>query len=123
MTKVEGSCRCGDVRITASGDPLRVGLCHCFDCRKHHGTPFHASAIFDESKVTITGETKSYKERYFCPRCGSPVFSRTGNEVEINIGTLNEANIFTPSYELWTVSREDWLPEFLTTTCYRKNRD
>ena len=23
-----------------------VLICHCLDCRKHHGAPFHASAIF-----------------------------------------------------------------------------
>jgi hypothetical protein len=41
-----GGCLCGSVRIVASGRPYRVGVCHCLDCRKHHGALFHASAIF-----------------------------------------------------------------------------
>gem|GEM_PF-1538263 len=53
-----GGCPCGNVRILASGTPYRVGLCHCLDCRKHHGALFHASAIFPEDAVTIDGEAR-----------------------------------------------------------------
>ena len=42
-----GGYLCGSVRIVASGRPYRVGVCHCLDCRKHHGALFHASAIFN----------------------------------------------------------------------------
>lgn len=42
MTNVTGGCLCGKVRFTASGEPDRVGLCHCLDCRKHHGALFYA---------------------------------------------------------------------------------
>jgi len=47
-----GGCLCGSVRIVASGRPYRVGVCHCLDCRKHHGALFHASAIFPQDAVT-----------------------------------------------------------------------
>ena len=60
MDRVEGGCLCGAVRIVASGRPYRVGLCHCLDCRKHHGALFHASAIFRHEAVTIEGETRGY---------------------------------------------------------------
>ena len=46
ISRVEGGCPCGSVRITAEGVPDRVGLCHCLDCRKHHGAVFFAAAIF-----------------------------------------------------------------------------
>ena len=48
-----GGCLCGSVRIVASGRPYRVGVCHCLDCRKHHGALFHASAIFPQDAVTV----------------------------------------------------------------------
>jgi len=51
-----GGCLCGDVRFVASGSPYRVGICHCLDCRKHHGALFHASAIFPEDALTVEGE-------------------------------------------------------------------
>ena len=43
MERFTGGCLCGDVRIVASGRPNRVALCHCLDCRKHHGALFSAS--------------------------------------------------------------------------------
>ena len=56
MDRFTGGCLCGDVRLVASGRPYRVGLCHCLDCRKHHGALFHASALFPRDAVTIDGE-------------------------------------------------------------------
>ena len=110
MTEVTGGCLCGAVRLTASGAPSRVGLCHCLDCRKHHGALFYAAAIFPAGAVTVTGETHAYQGRHFCPRCGSSVFARSGDEVEVHLGALDAPDAFTPTYELWTIRRESWLP-------------
>lgn len=89
MDRFTGGCLCGNVRIVASGLPYRVGLCHCLDCRKHHGALFHASAVFPQDAVKIDGETRGYAGRFFCPRCGSPVFARTADEIEVNLGSLD----------------------------------
>ncbi|HET6633091.1 MAG TPA: GFA family protein [Rhodanobacteraceae bacterium] len=123
MDKITGGCLCGNVRIVASGAPYRVGVCHCLDCRKHHGAIFHASAVFPQDAVTIEGETSAYAGRHFCPRCGSPVFGRTGDEVEVNLGALDAPSQLKPTYELWTVRRESWLPPFAFTRRYERDRD
>jgi hypothetical protein len=81
MDRVTGGCLCGNVRIVASGPPYRVGLCHCLDCRKHHGSLFHASAVFPQDAVTIDGETRDYAGRFFCSRCGSSIFGRSADEI------------------------------------------
>jgi hypothetical protein len=60
MERFTGGCLCGDVRLVASGRPCRVGLCHCMDCRKHHGSLFHASAIYPAEAVAIEGATRDY---------------------------------------------------------------
>src|SRR5512135_1443342 len=112
MDRFTGSCLCGNVRIVASGLPYRVGICHCLDCRKHHGALFHASAIFPEEAVAVTGATGAWEGRHFCPRCGSSVFSRTGAEVEVHLGALDTPDAFLPTYELWCLRRERFLPEF-----------
>lgn len=123
MDRLTGGCLCGGVRIETSGTPYRVGLCHCLDCRKHHGALFHASAIFPENAVAIDGETKDYAGRHFCPRCGSSVFSRTGDEIEVNLGSLDATDQLVPTYELWTVRRESWLPPFPIAKRYERDRD
>lgn len=123
MDRFTGGCLCGDVRIVATGRPYRVGLCHCLDCRKHHGALFQASAIFPEDAVEIAGETRDYAGRHFCPRCGSSVFARTGDETEVCLGALDAPDLLKPTYELWTVRRESWLPPFPLAKRYERNRD
>ena len=112
MDQFTGGCLCGKVRVTARGMPYRVGLCHCLDCRKHHGALFHASAIFPAASVTVTGETRAYRGRHFCPVCGSSVFGHSGDEIEVNLGAFDAPDQFRPTYELWTSRREAWLPPF-----------
>lgn len=122
MTQVTGGCLCGALRFTATGQPYRVGICHCMDCRKHHGALFHASAIYPASAVTLTGEARSFGDRSFCPTCGSPVFAQIGDEIGINLGSLDTPSLLRPTYELWTIRREDWLPEFPWMRHYAKDR-
>ena len=123
MDRFTSGCLCGDLRFTATGQPFRVGLCHCMDCRKHHGALFHASAIFPAGAVTIRGESRDWAGRHFCPRCGSPVFGISGDEVELNLGSLDAPDQLVPTYELWTIRREGWLPEFPLARHYPGNRD
>ena len=131
------SCLCGDVRLTTSGDPYRTGICHCLDCRKHSGSLFGVFAIFPADAVTIDGTTHEYVGRHFCPRCGSSVFGRSGDEVEVSLGALDAPDqqphgrhapsmaerLLTPTYELWTVRRERWLPEFGGLRRYERDRE
>ncbi|WP_062114394.1 GFA family protein [Aureimonas sp. AU40] len=123
MDRFVGGCLCGDVRFVASGSPYLVGLCHCLDCRKHHGALFHASAIFPEKAVTVEGEAQSYSGRFFCPRCGSSVFGRSGDETEISLGALDAPSQLKPTYELWTVRRDSWLPSFPLQRHYERDRE
>lgn len=110
MDRVTGGCSCGKVRLVATGRPDRIGLCHCLDCRTHHGAPFHASAIFPKDAAAITGQTRACRDRHFCPE----VFDRSGDEIEGNLGSLDAPDQFAPGYKLWTIRREGWLPPFPT---------
>jgi hypothetical protein len=122
-TNLAGGCQCGAVRIAVSGAPYRVGICHCLDCRKHHGAVFSTSAVFPVDAVTISGATAEYRSRHFCPTCGSSLFGRTGDEIEVNLGCLDAPNQLKPTYELWVIRREDWLPPFDVARRYQQDRE
>ena len=123
MTDITGGCLCGALRFLATGAPYRVGICHCLDCRKNHGALFHASAIFPVAAVTLTGVFATWGDRSFCPTCGSPVFARIGDEIGLNLGCFDAPDVFRPTYELWTIRREAWLPAFQGMARYRQNRE
>ena len=84
---------------------------------------FHASAIFPAEAFMVEGTTNAYAGRHFCPRCGSSVFGRSGDEVEVNLGALDAPDQLMPTYELWTVRRESWLPPFPLKHHYERDRD
>jgi hypothetical protein len=122
-TTLAGGCLCGAVRLALSGAPDRVGICHCLDCRKHQGAVFSASAVFPVDAVAISGVTVEYKTRYFCPTCGSSVFARTGDDIEVHLGCLDAPNQLTPTYESWVIRREKWLPPFDLARHYERDRE
>jgi hypothetical protein len=104
-----GGCQCGSVRYEVSGEPLRVGICHCTDCRQTSGSAFTFFAIWPRSAFRSTSHVATFKGRSFCPNCGSSVFSLTPTEAEIMVGSLDDApSGLVPDYELWTPRREDW---------------
>ena len=127
---LEGSCLCGAVRIELSGEPYRVGICHCRDCRKKSGGIFTSWAIYPVNQVKVTGKTASRKlrndyARHFCPACASPVYETQAgsDEAEVFLGVLDEPNRLTPTYELWTVRREAWLPPLPLARHYTGDRE
>lgn len=122
MAIIAGGCACGKVRFEAEGQPDRVGICHCLDCRKYHGALFFAAAIYPETQVRVSGEPQMYDGRCFCATCGSRVFNRSGAELELHLGALDDINVFQPTYELWTIRRESWLPAFLVEERYERDR-
>ncbi len=123
MDKFTGGCLCGNVRIVAMGRPNRVGICHCLDCRKHHGALFYASAVFPHDAVTTDGEVRDYKGRCFCPQCGASIFARSEDEIELHLGSLDAPDQLIPTYESWTIRREHWLPPFAQMKQYDRDRE
>ena len=122
MDQFTGGCLCGVVVVKAVGAPIRVGICHCQDCRKHHGAAFYAAAVFESSAVMISGITSDHIGRAFCPACGSSVFARSGDEVEIHLGALTNGGTLVPTYELWTEQRLAWVQPLPGAQQYAQGR-
>jgi hypothetical protein len=113
METRQGGCNCGAVRLQAEGPPLRTGLCHCLTCRKATGSVFNAFAVWPRDRVAVTGDTRHWENRHFCPGCGSSVFalSEPEYEIEIYLGSFDAGpGDLPPVYELWVKRREGWLP-------------
>lgn len=105
-----GSCRCGHVTFSVKGEPTRVGICHCTDCRVESGSAFTYFGIWPATEFTTAGETEIFEGRRFCPACGSRLFAFDDREAEIKLGSLGDAPTdLVPVYELWVKRREPWL--------------
>jgi hypothetical protein len=51
------------------------------------------------------------------------VFGRSEDEIEVNLGALDAPDQFKPTYELWTIRRESWLPPFPVKRRYDRDRE
>ena len=107
-----GGCSCGAVRFEVRGEPIKVGVCHCLECRKATGAPCVFYADWPRSCLQFTGAVSEFRGRSFCPICGSRLFHlEEGNgQVEIMIGALDDApSDLLPTREGWIKRRELWL--------------
>ena len=92
--------------------------------------PFSFYAVFPPDAVTITGKvdvfaSSEHGRRYFCPACGSQVYSHYSRADEIYVypGSFDETGLWQPTYELWTIRRDPWLPGFPSIISrYEKDR-
>lgn len=110
MTVYSGQCLCGKVQLSVRGEPLRVGICHCANCRKESGSAFTYCAAWPADAFEAVGATREFKGQHFCPGCGARLFAVDDREAEIQLGILSQAPTgLVPSYELWTKRREPWL--------------
>lgn len=107
-----GGCTCGAVRYEVRGEPFKVGLCHCADCRRETGSAFLYYGDWLRGTFSYTGEIATWNGRSFCPRCGGRLFHlQEDGGAEICLGSLDDAPTgLAPSREGWIKRREPWLP-------------
>ena len=49
-----GSCFCGAVTLTVTGEPAAMGFCHCASCRQWSAGPVNAFTLWKPTAVKIT---------------------------------------------------------------------
>lgn len=119
MSTLSGSCLCGGVRYTVSGEAQRFYHCHCSRCRKVSGTG-HATNLFVQGALTWTsGENlvRTFKlpeaarfANWFCEVCGSrmPRFIEKVGMVFIPAGSLEDEPDIRPQARIFLDSRANW---------------
>ncbi|HEV7718878.1 MAG TPA: GFA family protein [Arsenicitalea sp.] len=117
-----GGCSCGRLRYRLEGEPFLTGICHCTNCRKESGSVFTAYAKWPIEAFALQGEFSTFEGRSFCPNCGSRLFNIHETDVEIRIGSLDEApTTVIPMQEGWIKRREHWLVPIAGATQSRED--
>ena len=78
-----GSCFCGAVQFTVSGDPAGMGYCHCESCRHWSAGPVNAFTLWQPQAVQITrgaDNIGTYNKtpnsyRKWCKTCGGHILT------------------------------------------------
>lgn len=108
--------------MTTSGEPVRVSVCHCLDCKKRSGSAFAVQARWPAEQVTVEGRSKSWSKVadsgnrisfHFCPDCGSDVHyvieGKFAGLVAIPLGAFDDPYFARPSFSVWEERKYDWV--------------
>lgn len=121
MTTQAASCSCGQLRAVATGDPVRVSVCHCLDCKKRSGSAFSAQARWPAEQVSIkgrsavftrTGDSGKWANFHFCPECGVTVhyeIEALPGLVAVPLGLFDDPFFISPKFSVWEERKHDWL--------------
>jgi len=79
-----GSCFCGVVQFTVSGEPIAMGYCHCESCRHWSAGPVNAFTLWKPEAVQVTQGADSigtysktaHSYRKWCTTCGGHLFTQ-----------------------------------------------
>ena len=116
---LKGSCLCGDVTFTVTGEPFDPAACHCSQCRKMSGHVW-AAAIVAEDGIEIAGPVRWYASseqarRGFCPRCGSSLFWQAlgSGQMDFALGAVDGPTEMHLARHIYVESKGDYydIPE------------
>ena len=121
MATRDAACSCGQLQLTAEGDPIRISMCHCLACQRRTGSAFGIQARFTSDHVHVDGRYSDYvrisdegEERtfHFCPDCGATVFYKLSTAPDIfavPIGAFAEPAFPPPTVSVYESRRHRWL--------------
>ena len=78
-----GSCFCGAVQLTVTGEPAAMGYCHCESCRSWSAGPVNAFTLWKPDAVKVTRGAEQIgtfhktprSHRKWCKSCGGHLFT------------------------------------------------
>jgi hypothetical protein len=121
VDKRTGSCACGSLKITVTGDPSRVYACACLECQRATGSAFSYRARFLKEAIThIEGDRRVWRrgsdagrwvEQTFCPTCGTLVYMEgeaLPGAIVVSVGCFADMTFAPPAAVFWASRRHLW---------------
>ena len=127
---ITGGCGCGAVRFEVDAPFVSAGYCHCTRCQRRSGTAASANARAEPGSIRVVqGEDElgvwlpeGGREKIFCVRCGSALFSRVPGSDEytgVRLGAVDgdpgirpESHAFVAYAACWEEIPDDDLPRY-----------
>jgi hypothetical protein len=118
---ITGGCGCGAVRFEISVPFLSAAYCHCTRCQRRSGAGASATARADPGSVRIVqGEDvlrawapEGGREKVFCVRCGSALFSRepgSSDNTGVRLGAVDGDPGVRPTSRQFVAYAAGWEP-------------
>jgi hypothetical protein len=123
MATRDAACSCGQLRLTADGDPFEVSICHCLACQRRTGSAFGIQARFSSQQVQVAGRYSDYARTsdeadrkvhvfHFCPDCGGTVFCTAPDEPDVAVvmvGAFADPTFPSATISSYGARRHSWV--------------
>lgn len=121
MQQWTAQCSCGSVEAVCLGEPVRISVCHCWECQRRSGGPFSAQARWPADRVEIKGAVSEWTRTEsngaacaykFCPVCGSTIaFTNTSlpDLVAVPIGAFARTDLPRPTVSVYEARKHPWV--------------
>jgi hypothetical protein len=116
-----GTCACGQLSATCTGDPVRVSVCHCLNCQRRSGSAFAVQARWPDDRVELTGDRNQWRRvggdggaaaHFFCPVCGvtiAYVLDSQPGLIAVPVGAFADPDFPPPVYSVYEERKHAWL--------------
>ena len=120
MSERQASCSCGQLKVTCTGEPVRISMCHCLACQQRTGSAFGIQARFARAQISIEGQAAQFVRTgdsggratlNFCPSCGSTVYweiDRMPDVVAVAVGAFADPKFPPPTVAVYEARRHPW---------------
>src|SRR5258708_116465 len=119
MTTRHAACCCGQLRVIAEGEPVRISVCHCLQCQRRTGSAFGFSAHYPREQIaSIEGRSSRFVRVgdsgkpitfHFCPDCGTTVYWGPHSErITIAVGAFGDPKHPPPKHSVYEEYKHAW---------------
>ena len=115
------ACSCAQLTLTATGDPIRISVCHCLACQRRTGSAFGVQARFPRARVEVRGESRTYArvgdeghriEFHFCSGCGATVYYVVVDDpdtIAVPVGAFADPSFPAPTVAVYEARQHPWV--------------
>jgi len=111
------ACSCGQLSATCVGEPVRVSVCHCLNCKRRTGSAFSWTSRWAAADVAVEGRSAEFvlvgdeggrATMSFCPDCGTTVYYRIDRQpdvIAVPVGGFADPGFPPPRVSVYDPSR------------------
>lgn len=121
MQTRRAQCSCGQLSAVCTGEPGRVSVCHCLECKRRSGSAFAYTARWPAENVVTSGTAKEFARVgdeghravfSFCPDCGVTVYYRIDDQpdiIAVPVGVFADVAFPQPFVSVYEERKHAWV--------------
>lgn len=122
MPRRQAACSCGQLKVTSDGEPVRISVCHCLNCKRRTGSAFSYNAQFPRAQIVaiegrgstfvLAADSGNLSTFHFCPECGTTVYwepAALPDRIYVAVGAYADPAFPPPRHSVYEGRKHAWV--------------